>query len=50
MLQEHAVLLIFISDTNELMSVFIALVVKVCILIILIIRNAMFSPIFLYNN
>lgn len=41
MLQEHTVLLILISDTNKLMYVFIALVVKICILIILIITNAM---------
>lgn len=41
MLQEHAVLLIFVSDTNKLMSVFIALMVKICILIILITTNVM---------
>lgn len=41
MLQEHAVLLIFVSDTNKLMSVFIALMVKICILILLITTNAM---------
>lgn len=43
-LQEHAVLLTFISETNNLMSEFTASLVKICILMILLInyttRNA----------